>query len=103
MAWENILKAKIGFKELKKVVVEWSNNNKHRVVTTEEVLNEIMDHYISEIDFDRENHRAQHKKSLLGSPKGIKMSIGKILSSEGWAWRRQYSVRVYYFIRGKEE
>ena len=103
MTWENILKAKIEFKELKKVVVEWSNNNKHRVVTTEEVLNEIIDHYFSEIDFKTAGAAATSKKHLLDSPKGIKGFIGKILGSEGWAWRRQYSVRVYYFIGGKEE
>ena len=70
---------------------------------SEQVMNEIVDNYASEIDFEHERFRAQHKRYLLDDPTGFKMAISKLLRSMEWTWKKSQNIRIYYFIGGEEE
>ena len=98
MTWELILKRriKIQFKELKAVLKDWSNNNKHREVSTEQVMGEILDDYTGRLNFSPQG-KSTHRRTIINGPHAFRQGIGKILISMGWERKPSYGISVYYF------
>jgi hypothetical protein len=92
MNWETILKLKVDFRVLKEAIKRWSNQNKHREVTTEQVLNEIIDDYIANLKTMSAGAKGSHRKGIMTDTRGIRQTIAKILRGLGWEKKKSKSV-----------
>ena len=92
MNWETILKLKVDFRVLKEAIKRWSNQNKHREVTTEQVLNEIIDDYIANLKTMSASAKGSHRKGIMTDTRGIRQTIARILRGLGWEKKTAKSV-----------